>query len=159
MLEDLLGLIAGSWPAQTLKASRVLYPLANASHILAFAMLYGSIAVLDLAVLTRARGDYLAPLARAVPRIAGAALGVAILTGFLLFSVQPFDYAENPALQAKLALVALGVVHAFALHASPAYRKVRDTGRVTPALALSAGLSLVIWTAAIVAGRFIAFLV
>lgn len=157
MLEEGLALVAGSWPAQALKSSRLLYPLVNAFHILAFATLYGSIAVLDLAVLTRAPSVYLAPLARAVPRIAGAGLVAAIISGIVLFSVQPFDYAADPALQTKLALIAAGLLHAALLHATPAFRQLRSTGTATGMVAASAAASLVIWTAAIVAGRFIAF--
>ncbi|NDW05751.1 DUF2214 domain-containing protein [Jiella pacifica] len=158
MLEDFLGLIANSWPAQALKTSRSLYPLVNAAHILAFATLYGSIATLDLAVLTKARGEYLAPLARLVPRVAGAALCAAIATGLILFSVQPFDYAENPAFRAKLLMVVAGLLHAGALHATPGFRELQATGTASATLAISAAISLAIWTAAIVAGRFIAFM-
>ncbi|WAP67411.1 DUF2214 domain-containing protein [Jiella pelagia] len=158
MLEEFLGLIAGSWPAQALKTSRILYPLVNASHILALATLYGSIAVLDLAILTKARSEYLAPLARAVPRLAGAGLCMAIFTGAILFSVQPFDYAANPAFLVKLVLVVAGLLHVALLHATPAFRELRNSGATTPMLAASAAVSLGIWTAAIVAGRFIAFM-
>ncbi|MCE7027419.1 DUF2214 domain-containing protein [Jiella avicenniae] len=158
MLEALLGAIAESSTAQALKASRILYPLVNAAHILAFATLYGSIVTLDLAVLTRARSDHLAPLARLVPVVAGAGLCVAIATGLILFSVQPFDYADNPAFRVKLLLVAVGLLHAGALHATHGFRAMKVTGAASAAVVLSAAVSLLIWTAAIVAGRFIAFM-
>ena len=158
MFEDSLGLIAGSWPAQALKTSRILYPLVNAAHILAFATLYGSIATLDLAVLTRARAECLGPLARIVPPIAGTGLCAAIATGLILFSVQPFDYADNPAFRAKLLIVVVGLLHAGVLHATPGFRALQVTGRATAMLGVSAAISLAIWTAAIVAGRFIAFM-
>lgn len=158
MLEQLLGLIAQSSAAQALKASQFVYPLVNALHILALATLFGSIAVLDLCILAKARADFLAPLARVVPPIAGSGLALAAATGLLLFSVQPFDYAANPAFLSKLVLVFAGAVHATALHATADFRRLLATGRTSLALAVSAGFSLLVWMAAIFAGRFIAFL-
>ncbi|MBP0614146.1 DUF2214 domain-containing protein [Jiella mangrovi] len=158
MLEDALGLIAGSWPAEALKTSRIVYPLVNAVHILSFATLFGAIAVLDLAILARARRAFVLPLTRFVPPIAGAGLCAALLSGFVLFSVQPFDYAANPAFRLKLVLVAAGLCHVAVLRLTPSFRRMRETGIATAGLVASAGLSLGIWTAAIVAGRFIAFL-
>ena len=37
---------------------------------------------------------------------------LAVATGFLLFSVRPLTYAQNPAFLTKISLVALGVVNA-----------------------------------------------
>ena len=158
MLDQLLGLIAQSSVAEALKASQFVYPLVNALHILALATLFGSIAVLDLCILARARADFLAPLAHIVPPIAGSGLVVAAASGLLLFSVQPFDYAANPAFRLKLVLVLAGAIHAAVLHATPDFRRLLATGRSSVALAVSAAFSLLVWMAAIFAGRFIAFL-
>ena len=112
-------MIAVSWPAEALKASRIAYPIVNALHIVALATLFGSIAVLDLSILLRSGASLLIHLARLVPKIAGTGLVAAIATGFMLFSVQPFDYAANSAFRLKLIVVAIGTLHA-AAHAGDA---------------------------------------
>ena len=158
MLDWLLGAIATSWPAEALKASRLIYPVVNGLHILGFAALFGSIAVFDIAVLTRAKAPVLTALVRLAPRIAGAGLALAASSGVLMFSVQPFDYAANPVFQLKLALVLAGSLHAIALHATAGFRRLSATGEASPSLYVSAVVSLLVWTATIFAGRFIAFL-
>jgi hypothetical protein len=94
---------------------------------------------------------------RLLPRIAGAGLGLAIVTGALLFTVQPQDYASNRAFLAKAALVGTGAAHALYLRRTEAWCDLANGGAVDGYIRASAALSLVLWTAAIVAGRFIAY--
>jgi hypothetical protein len=78
------------------------------------------------------------------------ALLAAVVTGSLLFSVQPSDYASNPAFRVKLALVAAAIANAV-LHTLMA-------DRLWSALRKGlATLSLVLWVLVLVAGRFIGF--
>lgn len=148
------------WPvAAALRRSAIAYPLVNAAHILGIALLVGAIATLDLRLLG-AFGRYpVAALAPPLSRMAAAGLALAVATGFLLFSVRPAAYAQNPAFLAKLALVGLGTINALALGANRRWRRVlREGGAIPPAAKLAAALSLLCWTAAIVAGRWIGFL-
>jgi hypothetical protein len=119
-LDDILAFVAQSPVAQSLKSSRFVYPLVNAAHILGLATLFGSILCLDLRLLGAFRSVPAQPLARYLPRVAAFGLGVAIVTGALLFTVEPQDYAANPAFLTKAALV--GLPH-------PGGR--RDRGRIT----------------------------
>ena len=160
MLEDALGLLAASPLAAALKDARYAYPVANAIHIMALATLFGAILALDLRLLGVARAIDLRTLARYLPRVAGSGLALAVLSGLLLFSVQPFDYVGNGAFLLKISLVALGTLHALWLHRTAAWRELVDgTGPigVGAGLRASATLSLSIWIAAILAGRFIAY--
>jgi hypothetical protein len=146
-LEDVLAFIAQSALAQSLKSSRYVYPVVNAAHILGLGTLFGSILALDVQ-----------PLARVLPRIAAAGLCVAVATGALLFTVEPQDYAANPAFLTKATLVAVAAAHALYLRRTAGWRSLLEgTGQVRAELRISAALSLTLWTAAIVAGRFIAF--
>lgn len=158
MLDELLGILAASPVATALKASRYVYPAVNAVHIMGLATLFGAILALDLRLLGVAPRVPAGPLAVHLPPIAAAGFVVAMLTGVLLFSVEPLDYAANSAFLTKITLVASGVLHALAVHVSPGWRNlVGGDGEISRGLKFSAAASLAIWTAAIVAGRFIAF--
>jgi hypothetical protein len=158
MLDAALTALAQSPPAEAVKASYYAYPLVNAAHILGLATLFGAILALDLRLLGLFRQVPAQPLARVLPRVAAAGLLVALPTGVLLFSVEPFDYAGNQAFLAKLALVTLGTVHALAVHRTPGWKAVIRGDRAIPLpLRASAALSLALWTSAVVAGRMIAF--
>nr|WP_255617325.1 DUF2214 domain-containing protein [Aurantimonas sp. VKM B-3413] len=142
-----------------LKSSRLVYPLVNAGHILSIGALFGSILALDIRLMGFFGAVALPPLARFLPLVAAAGLSGAVVTGFLLFMVQPIDYAANPAFLVKLGLVALGALHAAFVHAGRRWRRMLDTGVASAGLRASAALSVAIWVGAIVAGRFIAFMV
>ncbi|GMM93781.1 hypothetical protein [Qipengyuania sp. MTN3-11] len=158
MIEAGLAALENSALAELLRSSQYLYPLVNAAHILALATLFGSILALDLRLLGAFRTVPLLPLAQVLPRVAGTGLAFAVLTGTALFSVQPLDYLAHPAMPVKLVLVALGAVHALAVHRSPAWRGlVAGETSVPGRLRLSAAISLACWTAVILCGRFLAF--
>jgi hypothetical protein len=81
-----------------------------------------------------------------------------VATGALLFTVEPQDYAANRAFLTKAALVLLGILHALYVHSTATWRRLSDAdGAIGFSLRLSALISLTLWTAAILAGRLIAF--
>ncbi len=158
MLDELLAGVAALPVATALKASIYVYPFVNAVHIMGLATLFGAIVALDLRLLGVASGVPLRPLALHLPRVAACGLAVAVLTGLLLFTVKPFEYADNRAFQVKAALVVAGALHAAVVHASAAWRALVAEGASSGrGLRGAAALSLAIWTSAIVAGRLIAF--
>jgi hypothetical protein len=149
----------GDWPiAVFLRDSTAAYATLNAAHILAIALLVGSIATLDLRLLGLFRGAPLGALARPLSGVAASAIVLALATGFLLFSVRPVAYAQNPAFLTKIALVGLGTLNALVLQASRTWRDAREGGPVHPRVRPAALLSLLIWAGAILAGRWIGFL-
>lgn len=158
MVGEWLAWVEASWFASALKGSRYAYPIVNALHIMCIGTLFGAILALDLRLLGVARAIPARPLALYLPRVAGCGLALAILTGAVLFSVQPFDYIDNRAFLVKLSLVLLGALHALAVHRSAGWRRfLHGSGESGGGLKFSAALSLTIWIAAILAGRFIAF--
>ncbi|WBV41895.1 DUF6644 family protein [Pseudoroseomonas cervicalis] len=157
-MEAALSLLADSALPAWLRRSGLGYPLVNAAHVLGLGLLLGSIATLDLRLLGAFRGAPLAVLAPPLLAVAKAGLVLAILSGALLFSVQPLAYAGNPAFLAKLFLVALGIVNALALRRRALWRQALDGGAVPPALKLAALISLAAWLGALLAGRWIGFL-
>jgi hypothetical protein len=158
VIDAALSALEASALGEGLRASRYAYPLVNAAHILALAALFGSILALDLRLLGLWRSVPAAPLARVLPRVSATGLGVAILTGFALFSVQPFDYLAHPVFPFKLALIAFAAANALLLHRTIGWQRLLDGATLVPASArIAAVLSLLGWTGAIVAGRMLAF--
>lgn len=141
---------------QALKISFYVYPLVNAAHIMAIGAVVTSAVVMDLRILGLPVFIEREPLLKLMREIVATAFPVAALTGLALFSVRAQEYATNPAFLAKMALLALAGVNLLA------YRKltaVTAAGAPVPAAARTlAALSILIWTAVLVAGRFIGFI-
>ena len=157
MLVDILGAIE-AWPiAAVLRRSVFLYPAVNALHIFGLALVIGAIVPFDLRALGFFAATPVKPLARFLPNAAAIGVAVALPTGFLLFAVKPFDYAANPAFLAKVGLVLAGIANALAQRQSAGWRAVLAGGEPGTRLKLGAALSLIIWCAALMAGRMIAF--
>ncbi|WP_240220262.1 hypothetical protein [Rheinheimera hassiensis] len=82
---------------------------------------------------------------------------MAILTGVLLFSVQPAHYLGNSAFLLKLSLISLALINVMLVHCLPCWRALLAGQPATLLLKLSALISLTLWLAIITAGRWIAF--
>jgi hypothetical protein len=143
--------------SQALTSSPTLYIVVNAAHILSIGLLVGSVLPLDLRILGFFRSVPLAVLGPFLSRTAMTGVVLAILTGSLLFVVRADEYAANPAFLAKLALLVLGIANAVMLHTTGAWRLARDNEAAPRGARLIAGLSFLIWPAAVVAGRWIGF--
>lgn len=140
-----------------IRRSIYVYPLLNACHIFALTLLVGGILPADLRMLGLFRSVAITPFVRLMTAIAATGLVFAVVTGFLLFCVQPREYAFNPAFLTKVSLVAVGAMLALAVRFSASWRSFLKTGEVG-GLRVVALLSLAIWLSALIAGRWIAFL-
>jgi len=156
-MDAVLAAVGSSGLAEVLRASRLVYPLVNATHILGIALLVGSIAALDARILGYRRSVPLGDAASLLLPVTITGLVLAVTTGALLFTVKPQDYAANPVFLVKLGLITLAVANALSLRFRPAWRAALAGGPVTAGLRASAVLSLVLWLAVLVAGRMIAF--
>lgn len=146
-----------AWPlAQWLRESLLAYPVLNALHIVAIALLLGGIAVLDLRLLGFAREVPIAHVARTAWPVAALGVTLALVTGPLLFIVQPSDYLVNPAFVWKflLLLAALTNVAMFHMSCAGVLAGRRAPG---PGVRWFAAASLLLWLAVLFAGRMIAF--
>lgn len=74
-----------------------------------------------------------------------------------LFTVNAAEYAANPAFLAKLGLLAIGIVNAVVLHARSGWATALETETVPASVKFAAGLSIMTWLSALVAGRWIGF--
>lgn len=148
-----------AWPlASAMRRSAILYLVVNAAHILAIALLVGAIVPLDLRLFGFFGNTSLEVLGPFLSRAAAVGLALVVVTGFCLFSVRPSAYAGNPAFLIKLALLAVGAVNALVLRSSSAWRSAAAGGRIAGTVRLAAGISLLVWPGALLAGRWIGFL-
>jgi len=147
------------WPlAVWLRQSGTSYIYFNAGHILSIGVLLGSILLLDLRLLGLFGRHPLEALGPPLASMALLGAGAAIVSGFIIFTVRPDAYLSNAAFTAKLALLAVALANALALRLTTAWRDALAFGEVTPGVRLAAALSLVLWPATLLAGRWIAFL-
>jgi len=138
-----------------LATAHAVYPALSAAHILGIALLVGPLLILDARLAGLLRGRTLLEAGPMLVRAALAGFALAAATGALLFSVKATDYVANPAFLAKLAIIAGAGVNALVLRVTvPAPFAAGDP----PAAARAAGVvSILAWLAAILAGRWIAF--
>jgi hypothetical protein len=144
---------------QALRQSLWLYPLANVVHVLAMAVLVGSILAFDLRMLGLARSLPADRLARLLLPLAGTGLAAALLTGSLLFTADAGAVWANPVFPVKLTLIALGLVNIALVHAGP-FRSLAGwgSGGLSPRPArIGAALSILIWFSVAGCGRLIAY--
>jgi hypothetical protein len=139
-----LAALEAAGPVRILATAPGAYPLVSALHILGLCLLVGPILLADLRLLG-ALGPALDPALPLLRRAAACGLALAAATGLLLFAVQATEYAANAAFWVKLGLVAAGVANALAFR-----RAARPPAWV-------AAVSLSLWLAALLAGRWIAF--
>lgn len=157
-MDWLLAWIA-AWPlAGWLRRSLYVYPFVNAAHLLGIALLVGAAVPADLRLLGCFKRFPVSELVRYLTGWAAVGLGIAALTGILLFTVKPQDYAGNPAFVAKIAFVLVGAANALTLRRTLDWRLMERGEPVSGRIRLGAAVSLACWLLALVAGRWIAFL-
>lgn len=147
MLESLEAL----WFAEYLRRSVFAYPVVSTLHILCIGGLMTSAILMDLRILGFGRHISVDGVIASLRPISVLALAGAVITGLLLFSVQPQNYVGNPVFLAKLLLIILATTNAaiFTMRAQHAYD--------TPLTRAMVALSLMLWLGALTAGRMIAF--
>ena len=135
-----------------------IYPLANVLHVLAMALLLGSIVLFDLRVLGFGKGVAADRLARLALPLAIGALCVAALTGFIMFTAEAPAYLRNPVFLTKMGLIVAALINIVVFHRG-AFRTMKEWALTAPppAARLTAGVSLALWLCVVVAGRFIAY--
>ncbi len=137
-----------------------LFPFIESVHVLAIAIVIGTIAIIDLRLLGLASRD------RAVGRLIGEVLpctwiafGVAATAGSLMFASNATTYAYNFYFQGKMVLMGLAGLNMVVFH----FISGRDVARwgaaaCTPLGAKAAGaVSLALWIGVVAFGRKVGF--
>ena len=155
-MEALLAAIEATAPAVYLRVSRLGYAAVSGAHVLGIALLIGAVLPLDLRLLGFWPKTSRESLFRILVPMAVIGLLIAAPTGLLLFSVRAQEYALVPYFQAKLALIAIGIVGALLIHHS---HGLTLEGASRTRLRLHAIASMTCWLGALACGRMIAFVV
>jgi hypothetical protein len=151
--------IEASSVARWMREALWAYPAVETIHILALAIVVGSIVIVDLRLLGLSRDVSIARLSRhALPFTIGAFV-VAMLTGLLMFTAHAEDFLTNRVFLLKMGLILLAGVNAGILHSGP-WRGIAqwDTGALPPgSVRFQAALSIAIWVAVVACGRLLAY--
>jgi hypothetical protein len=135
------------------------FPIVETIHICAFAIVVGSIVMLDLRLLGVSRRVPVSRLAAHVLPWTILAFFVAALAGLTMFTAHANDYLTNRVFMLKMGLILLAGINAAMLHAG-AMRAVgawdTDAGP-PPRVRLAAALSIVLWLGVIACGRLLAY--
>jgi hypothetical protein len=147
-------------PAIAISESSWLFPGIESVHVLAIALVVGSITMVDLRLLDlNLRERSVGELIAEVLPWTWTSFAVAVCTGALMFSSNATHYWGTVPFRAKMLLLILAGINMMAFHAT-IHRSVDSWGRrpPTPRVAkISGGLSLGLWIGVVTLGRWIGF--
>ena len=152
------GAIETSGVARYMREALWAYPTVEAVHIVALAVVVGSIVIVDLRLLGLSRELSVARLARHALPWTLAAFVLAVCTGVLMFTAHAEDFLTNGVFMLKMGLILLAGINAGLLHAG-AMRHAAQWDAATPPVRVrvAAALSIVLWIGVIFCGRFLAY--
>ena len=128
-------------------------------HVLALAIVVGSIAMADLRLLGLfARDRPVTDLMKETLPWTWVAFVFAFISGAMLFISKALTYYENWPFRIKILLLGLAGINMLYFHFN-AYRSVAkwNEGVSPPSARVAAGLSLLLWLAVVTLGRWIGF--
>ena len=152
--------IEGSRLAGTIRDSLLLFPLLESIHVIGLALVFGTIAIIDLRLLGAA--STVRPFRRMATDImkwTWGAFALTAITGSLMFTTNASVYYHNFYFRTKMLLLVLAGINMLVFELTLG-RAVHgwDTARSAPKAGRAAAvLSIVIWISVIFAGRLIGF--
>ena len=147
-----MGLTAAHNPLAWLAEHPWAYPALEVAHILGIALLVGNLVAFELRVWGAAPALPIEPLARLSLGLALAGFALVAGTGVLMFGSQPGDLIANRAFVVKMGLVLAAGLNAGAFHARGGLRRLDALARAQTILSLG------LWLAVMICGRWIAYL-
>lgn len=147
--------------ATAVRESIWIYPFLETVHAVGLGLIFGSILAFDLRVLGIHKSLPLRLLGRHLLPWVWAGFVLNATSGVLMFASDAVEFSTNPALRAKLVLIALAGINAYVFQKRIYQRQMTEEYDVDfpspPAARVSAALSIVLWLAIITAGRMMAF--
>jgi hypothetical protein len=156
----LLKSLEDSGLATSLRSSLYYFPFLEAIHVMALAVVFGTIVVVDLRALGIAsRERPFTRLSNELLRLTWGAFAVSAATGALMFITNARVYAHNTSFRVKMVLLALAGLNmaAFHLTAGSSVASWDRSASAPRAGRITAAASICLWIAIIVAGRVIGF--
>ena len=159
-ISTLLASLESSGPATTIRDSLYIFPMLEATHVFGLAMVFGTIAIIDLRLLG------IASTRRSFKKIASdtlkwtwAAFAITAATGALMFITNAGVYYHNFFFRTKMLMLVLAGINmmVFELTAGRTIHRWENGGSA-PLMARTTGaLSIIIWISVIFLGRWIGF--
>ena len=151
-----------NWPLSWEIGGTWLFPFIESIHVIMIAMVVGSILFVDLRLLGLAGMRYsIRDLARELIPWTWGAFVFATITGLGMFITRAASHVLNPAFQWKMVLLALAGANMAWFHFH-IYRRLDEQAKsAAPSLQLKiiGGLSLVLWSGVVLAGRWVGHIV
>jgi hypothetical protein len=157
MLEEFCNWLQGT--SLGLLVSEQYFPAIESVHVIALALVFGSITLVDLRLLGLAQQRLsISYLSSQVIPWTWRAFILAAITGTLMFIGNASTYYGNIPFRIKMVLLVLVAVN-MAIFQLSTFRNVAawDTGRPATSAKVAGGISLVLWVGIIATGRWIGF--
>ena len=158
-VDSVLAAIQSSAVAMWMRETNPAMQLAESTHVLAAVMVLGTVLIADLRLLGLAdRRRPLTRVGRETLPLTWIAFTVAVVTGSLMFATSAQSYFANAAFQLK-ALALLGAGLNMAVFQLITARSIAawDHGKPPRAARIAGALSLLLWAAVVLLGRWIGF--
>lgn len=146
--------------AAAIRSSLYYFPFLESVHVMALAVVFGTILVVDLRVLGVASTHRpFTRMSSELLRITWGAFAVSVLTGSLMFLTNARVYAHNTSFRVKMLLLALAGINMAIFHLTAGKSVARwDQAPTAPrAGRITGALSIGLWIGIILAGRVIGF--
>ena len=158
-LSAIVELIQNSAVSEWLRTSLKAVAIVNAFHVMSIVTVFGTILLVDLrllGVLSTQRS--LSRMHHELVRWTWFAFGIAAVSGVLLFMVNAVTYYRNTAFWLKMLAIALAGINMLAFEYGTAKSMPAWDKGATPSRArLAAAISIALWLAVVVLGRWIGF--
>ncbi len=128
------------------------YPALEVLHILGIALLVGNLLLFELRVWGLGSALPVLPLARLALSLSLAGFALVATSGFVMFASQPGDLLANRAFIVKMGLVLAAGINAALFHLRGGVARLDGVARAQTALSLG------LWLAVMICGRWIAYL-
>lgn len=160
MLDQFLSYVDGLAFSQFIRENEMAFPWIESVHVLAVAIVIGSIFIVDARLIgfRSYRQNASGVIADLLP-YTWTAFALAVLTGAMMFCSDAVRYGNSQLFQAKVIALALAGANMAIFHATE-FRRIAnwDIALLPPRGARVAGIaSIAIWTAVVFLGRWIAF--
>ncbi|MBV8842122.1 MAG: hypothetical protein JO307_04850 [Bryobacterales bacterium] len=146
--------------ASTIRDGLLLFPLLESIHVIGLALVFGTIAIIDLRLLGAASAERpFKRMASDILKWTWAAFALTAVTGALMFITNADVYYHNFYFRTKMLLLVLAGINmaSFELTLGRAVHRWDKAPSAPPAGKAVAILSLAIWISVIFAGRLIGF--
>ncbi|MFO1184103.1 MAG: hypothetical protein U1E56_04885 [Bauldia sp.] len=139
--------------AAAIRESEVAFPALESLHLIGVALFFGSILMLDLRLLGVAAALPVQPMSRLFLPLTWTGFALQVGSGVPLFIAYADQYSRTISFPLKIALIGLGGINMLVFQRAERRRRANRLGRGihTP---VAATLSIGVWLAAIVAGRW-----